>query len=177
MKPRTAVVVRIVIPLALVCAAVVLVQVQEYRLRERNARQSAFFKTYRPEPVLDGFKLPGRAGNAIAGRSSGGVLDEAAFDASLVVRAADIPRLAASLRRDMEVKLQGSGARVDNHATSDYSFQLQYTAGKAAGVVTVDVVDSAQASYAARSADLRPGERPILVKVRIHEGWAPRPVS
>ena len=171
LQPRTAAFIRFGIPLLLVAAAFFLESYAHREIQARQARQSVFLNSYRPDAVLKGFESRDHSQSGSSGLSRGGVVDVSEFDSSFVGRESDSPKLIAALRQDIETKLKQSGARVTGGQFGSSSFDLEYVAGGAAGRATAEVI-TANASASAPS--LQPGEVAVRVLVRIHEGWAQR---
>jgi len=161
------------LPILILCVLILGVVIRDAGIVYPNPEtQSTFLRSY---ALADAIAPLAPLWSQLSGPDSAGrgcAFHQREFQLGLVIASGKEPVLMAALRQDLKSKLSRDGSRVvAENGNGSQGFQFDYAVGKTDGSVIVDALVLVEPSSVAGPTALRPGERPVKLRVRVSEKW------
>ncbi len=150
--------------------------VQAHTFYPSPQNESAFLKSYSPQPVVDQFKCTDCFAQALGGTSAAAgrefVRRTVNYDWTFALRQEQQLDLMTALRTDLLERLNANGAQVLRQtANAHEGFRLEYSCGKNVGIISILPVDILQPKGAGK---LKPKLEQVTLHIVIDERWYPQ---
>jgi hypothetical protein len=137
--------------------------------------ESAFLKTYTPNPVIDRFKaaeFSQQSTGSSSGAGWGFATHEANFEPTVVIKTGDWVALMQAFRDDIASRLVArTGEIVEESGNPADGFQIKYAVGNSQGTVIIEPLTSLAASYPGVGGT-GPGKVTVNLHIRLKEKWS-----
>jgi hypothetical protein len=150
--------------------------VQAHTLYPSPQNESAFLKTYSPQPVVDKFKCIDCFAQALGGTSAAAgrefVRRTVNYDGTFALRQEQQLDLMTALRTDLLERLSANGAQVLRQtANAHEGFRVAYVCDKSAGMISILPVDIL---LPVGTGSLMPQLEQVTLHIVIDERWYPQ---
>jgi len=150
------------------------VGIEQARLvRATPANESAFLKTYSPNPVVDRFKVAAisEESGSSEGSDIGFAIHQREFGPTVIIHSADWIALMQALRDDIASRLAAQQAEiVEESGSAADGFTIQYASGRTRGTLLLGPLKG-MPEYRISNAEPGSDQVPVSVRIRIDEKW------